>query len=127
MVGEKGSEKPDAIRAYVDGLSKLYEGNNLEAIAQLTEAVGHDSDFALAYTYLGEALSNSGRTEEVRAALGNAAQRGRGLTRADSLFMTAREAMVAGEIERAIEAFELLIELLPNNLGACTNWRRPTR
>ncbi|MEA3409753.1 MAG: tetratricopeptide repeat protein, partial [Candidatus Eisenbacteria bacterium] len=118
MVGEKGSKKPDAIRAYVDGLAKLYEGNNIEAITLLPEAVEHDSDFALAYTYLGEALSNSGRAEEARDALRNAAQRGEGLSRADSLFITAREAMAAGEIDRAIEAFELLVQLLPNNLSA---------
>jgi tetratricopeptide (TPR) repeat protein len=118
MVGEKGSKEPDAIRAYVDGLAKLYEGNNIEAITLLSEAVEHDSDFALAYTYLGEALSNSGRAEEARGALRNATQRGEGLTRADSLFITAREAMAAGEIERAIEAFELLVQLLPNNLSA---------
>ena len=118
MVGEKGSEKPEAIRAYVDGLAKLYEGNNLEAITLLSEAVERDPDFALAYTYLGEALSNSGRVEEARDALSNAAQRGEGLTRADSLFITARQAMVAGEIDRAIEAFELLVQLLPNNLSA---------
>ncbi len=118
MVGEKGSEEPDAIRAYVDGLAKLYEGNNIEAISLLSEAVEHDSGFALAYTYLGEALSNSGRMEEARDALRNATQRGEGLTRADSLFITAREATAAGEIERAIEAFELLVQLLPNNLSA---------
>jgi tetratricopeptide (TPR) repeat protein/predicted Ser/Thr protein kinase len=118
MVGEKGSEKPDAIRAYVDGLAKLYEGNNIEAISLLSEAVEHDSGFALAYTYLGEALSNSGRMKEARGALRNASQRGESLTRADSLFITAREAMAEGEIERAIEAFELLVQLLPNNLSA---------
>jgi len=118
MVGEKGSEKPEAIRAYVDGLAKLYEGNNLEAITLLSEAVERDPEFALAYTHLGEALSNSGRMEEARGALKKASQRGEGLTRADSLFITAREAMVGGEIDRAIEAFELLVQLLPNNLSA---------
>ena len=118
MVGEKGSDKPEAIRAYVDGLAKLYEGNNIEAITLLSEAVERDPDFALAYTHLGEALSNSGRMEEARNALKEAAERGTGLTRADSLFITAREAMVAGEIDRAIEAFELLVQLLPNNLSA---------
>jgi serine/threonine protein kinase/tetratricopeptide (TPR) repeat protein len=118
MVGEKGSEKPDAVRAYVDGLAKLYEGNSIEAVSLLNEAVEHDSDFALAYAYLGEALSNSGRMDEARDALRNAAQLGEGLSRADSLFITAREAMSAGEIDRAIEAFELLVQLLPNNLSA---------
>jgi len=118
MVGEKGSERPDAIRAYVDGLAKLYEGNSIEAASLLSEAVEHDPDFALAHAYLGEALSNSGRMEEAREALRNAAQRGEGLSRADSLFITAREAMSTGEIDRAIEAFELLVQLLPNNLSA---------
>jgi len=118
MVGEQGSEKPEAIRAYVDGLAKLYEGNSIEAVSLLTEAVERDEDFALAYAYLGEALSNSGRMEEARDALRNAARRGEGLSRADSLFITAREAMSAGEIDRAIEAFELLVQLLPNNLSA---------
>jgi serine/threonine protein kinase/tetratricopeptide (TPR) repeat protein len=118
MVGEKGSENPDAIRAYVDGLAKLYEGNNLEAIGLLSDAVERDPEFALAYTYLGEALSNSGRAEEARAALKTATERGKGLTRADSLFITAREAMASGDMDRAIEAFELLVQLLPNNLNA---------
>jgi tetratricopeptide (TPR) repeat protein/TolB-like protein len=118
MVGEKGSEDPAAIRAYVDGLAKLYEGNNIEAERLLSEAVASDPDFALAYTYLGEALTNSGRMEEARAALTEASRRGRGLSRADSLFITAREAMASGDIDRAIEAFELLVQLLPNNLSA---------
>ncbi len=118
MVGEKGSENPDAIRAYVDGLARLYEGNNIEAITLLSAAVEHDTGFSLAYTYLGEALANSGRMEEAREALTQATQRGDGLSRADSLFITARDAMVGGDIDRAIEAFELLVQLLPNNLSA---------
>jgi serine/threonine protein kinase/tetratricopeptide (TPR) repeat protein len=118
MVGEKGSEDPAAIRAYVDGLAKLYEGNNIEAERLLSEAVQNDPDFALAYTYLGEALTNAGRMEEARAALRHASQHGKGLSRADSLFITAREAVASGDIDRAIEAFELLVQLLPNNLSA---------
>ena len=118
MVGEKGSKDPDAIKAYVDGLARLYEGNNIDAVSLLSAAVERDPEFALAYTYLGEALSNSGRTEEARAALREAARHGEGISRADSLFITAREAMAVGDIDRAIEAFELLVQLLPNNLGA---------
>ncbi len=118
MVGERGSQNPEAIRAYVDGLSRLHEGNNIEAIPLLQKAIDHDADFALAYTYLGAALANSGRTEEARANLQKALERSRGLSRSDALFVTAREAMMTGEVRRAIEAFELLIQLLPNNLGA---------
>jgi tetratricopeptide (TPR) repeat protein/predicted Ser/Thr protein kinase len=118
MVGERGSGNPDAIRAYVDGLSRLHEGNNLEAIGLLQEATSKDADFVLAYTYLGEALANAGRTEEARESLKKALDRSGSLSRSDSLFVTAREAMMAGEVRRAIEAFELLTQLLPNNLGA---------
>ncbi len=118
MVGERGSQDPEAIHAYVDGLSRLHEGNNLEAIDLLGKAIESDPGFALAYTYLGEALSNSGRMEEARDSLKKALDRAGGLSRSDSLFVTAREAMMAGEVRRAIEAFELLTQLLPNNLGA---------
>lgn len=118
MVGEKGSQNAEAIKAYVDGLSRLHQGNNLEAIDLLSEAVAQDGEFALAYTYLGEALANAGRKEEARDTLKRALDRSEGLQRADRLFVTAREAMAAGEISRAIEAFELLTQLLPNNMGA---------
>ncbi len=118
MVGERGSQDPGAIRAYVDGLSRLHEGNNLEAINLLRDATGKDADFALAYTYLGEALANAGRMDEARESLKKALERSGSLSRSDSLYVTAREAMMAGEVKRAIEAFELLTQLLPNNLGA---------
>ena len=118
MVGVRGSENPVAIRAYIDGLSRLHEGSNLEAIDRFSEAVREDSDFALAYTYLGEALANSGRTQEAREEVHKALDRIGDLSRPDALFVTARDAMMSGEIPRAIEALEQLTELLPNNLGA---------
>lgn len=117
MVGERGSQNPDAIRAYIDGLSRLHEGSNLEAIDAFTEAISEDSDFAMAYTYLGEALANSGRIQEAREKVRKALEIGN-LSRPDALFLTARDAMTSGEIPRAIEALEQLTELLPNNLGA---------
>jgi tetratricopeptide (TPR) repeat protein/tRNA A-37 threonylcarbamoyl transferase component Bud32 len=118
MVGERGSQSPGAIRAYIDGLSRLHEGNNIEAINQFNEAIGEDSGFALAYTYLGEALANSGRIQEAKEKVHTALERIGNLSRPDALFVTARDAMMSGEISRAIESLEQLTELLPNNLGA---------
>jgi tetratricopeptide (TPR) repeat protein/predicted Ser/Thr protein kinase len=118
MVGVRGSDDPEAIRAYIEGLSRLHEGSNLEAIERFGEAVERDQDFALAYTYLGEALENSGRTQEAKQQVHKAVEKIGSLSRPDALFVTAREAMTSGEIPRAIEALEQLTGLLPNNLDA---------
>ncbi|MBM3308101.1 MAG: tetratricopeptide repeat protein [Candidatus Eisenbacteria bacterium] len=118
MVGEKGSRDPESVKAYVDGLSKLYQGNNAEAAALLRDATERDPGFALAFTYLGEALSNLGRDDDAAGALATAVGLSRTLPRADRLFVAARQALAAGEATRAIEAFEELTRLLPNNLGA---------
>jgi serine/threonine protein kinase/tetratricopeptide (TPR) repeat protein len=118
MVGVRGSQNPDAVRAYIEGLSRLHEGSNLEAIDRFTEAIGGDDDFALAYTYLAEALANSGRVQEAREKVHKALEKIGTLSRPDALFVTARDAMTSGEIPRAIEALEQLTELLPNNLDA---------
>ncbi len=118
MVGEEGSKSPEAVRAYVNGLAKLHEGNNLKAVELFTEAVGHDERFAMVYTYLGEALGNLGRDADAADALRKAETLAGDLSRPDRLFVTARRAMAAGDVRRAIEAFEELTRLLPNNLGA---------
>jgi len=118
MVGEGGSGSPEAVKAYVDGLAKLHEGNNIDAVRLLTEAADHDDGFAMVYTYLGEALSNLGRDAEAGEALAKAASLAGKLPRSDRLFITAREAMASGDVRRAIDAFEELTRLLPNNLGA---------
>jgi tetratricopeptide (TPR) repeat protein/TolB-like protein/predicted Ser/Thr protein kinase len=118
MVGETGSRDPESVKAYVDGLAKLYQGNNAEAAGLLARATERDPAFAMAYTYLGAALSNMGRDDDAAAALATAVGLSRSLPRADRLFVTARQALAAGEATRAIEALEQLTALLPNNLGA---------
>jgi serine/threonine protein kinase/tetratricopeptide (TPR) repeat protein len=118
MVGEKGSRDPESIKAYVDGLAKLHQGNNAEAAALLGRATAKDPEFAMAYTYLGAALSNLGHDDDATAALATAVRLSRSLPRTDRLFVAARQALAAGEAGRAIEAFEQLTKLLPNNLGA---------
>jgi tetratricopeptide (TPR) repeat protein/TolB-like protein/predicted Ser/Thr protein kinase len=118
MVGEGGSATPEAVRTYIDGLAKLHEGNNIEAVRLLAEASGYDDDFAMAYTYAAEALSNLGRDAEAGEALAKAVKHADRLSRPDRLFVAAREAMASGEVRKAIGALEDLTRLLPNNLGA---------
>ena len=118
MVGEAGSRSPESVKAYTDGLAKLELGGNLEAVGLLRRATELDPAFALAHTYLGEALSNLGRSEEAMAALATAAGLSAGLPRSDRLFVAARQALAAGDAARAIASFEELTRLLPNNLGA---------
>lgn len=118
MVGESGSRNPEALKSYVDGLSQLHQGGNLEAIALLKQAIAADPEYAMAYTYLGAALSNMGKDDEAEASLRKAVELSTNLERTDRLFISAREAMATGEIRRAIESFEHLTGLLPNDLGA---------
>lgn len=118
MVGETGSRDPESIKAYVDGLAKLYQGNNAEAVDLLRAATVKDPGFAMAYTYLGSALSNLGHDDQAATALATAVGLSRTLPRTDRLFVAARQALAAGEAGRAIESFEQLTKLLPNNLGA---------
>jgi serine/threonine protein kinase/tetratricopeptide (TPR) repeat protein len=118
MVGEKGSRDPEAVKLYVDGLARLYQGDNIEAAALFEKAVAIDTSYAMAYTYLGAALTNLGRDEAAAEQLARAVERSGGLPKTDQLFIAARQALAAGAPARAIEALDQLTKLLPNNLGA---------
>ena len=118
MVGEKGSRDPDAIRAYVDGLTRLYRGDNLAAAELFERATELDPGFAMAHTYLGAALTNLGRDDDAAEKLQRAVELSGDLPRTDRLFVAARQALAAGDPDRAIEALEELTTILPNNLGA---------
>ena len=118
MVGEKGSRNPEAVKAYVDGLARLYQGDNIDAAALFEKAIEIDQGFAMAHTYRGAALTNLGRDEEAAAQLSKAVELSGDLPATDRLFVASRQALASGEPARAIEALDQLTTLLPNNLGA---------
>jgi tetratricopeptide (TPR) repeat protein len=121
-----------ALRRYTRALEAVDQGDSDRAIALLEEAVTMDTAFAMAYRKLGVIMGNRMLSRAVRIdALTRAYQhRERLAEREGYLASAAYHTSVTGEEERAIQAFEALLELDPddswalNNLGVVYDRRR---
>ena len=121
-----------ALRRYTRALEAEDQGDSDRAMALLEEAVALDTAFAMAYRKLGvimgnRMLSRAGRID----ALTRAYQHRERLTEREGyLAAAAYHTSITGEEERAIQAFEALLELDPddswalNNLGVVYDRRR---
>jgi tetratricopeptide (TPR) repeat protein len=112
-----------ALRSYTEALRVSDRGDDDRAIVLLQEAVGHDSSFAMAYRKLGIIYSNRmGNRQPMVDALGKAFEHRDRLTPQERLLTEASYySNVTGEPERAMAAYEGMLESDPRDAWALNN------
>jgi tetratricopeptide (TPR) repeat protein/predicted Ser/Thr protein kinase len=105
----------DALRDYNEGVQFLRQGNNLEAQKRLLAATAADSQFAVAYSRLGEAYSALGYDTEAEQASRRAVELSQTLPLAQRYFIEASLARVTKNNAKAIAAYENLEKGFPDN------------
>ena len=110
------STSVDALRDYNQGLQLLHQGNNLEAKKQFEAATKEDPQFAVAYSRLGEALSDLGYEADAEQSARHAVDLSQSLPLAQRYFIEASLARITKDNQKALAAYENLAKSFPDNL-----------
>jgi serine/threonine protein kinase/tetratricopeptide (TPR) repeat protein len=106
----------EALKAYTDGKRIFDRDGNTESIPFFKRAVELDPDFAIAYTYLGIAYSNSGQTNAGFESLRKGYDlRNRTSEREGFFISTFYLSMATEELEKANQQLRLWIEEYPRD------------
>lgn len=109
------SKSPEALRAYMQGLTLRREGKDLDAVKMFQSAVDQDPDFALAYAGLAETNSALGYDSQAEQASRKAVDLSSQLPVTERYLIEANHARVMKDIKKAIEAYEKLAASLPGD------------
>ena len=107
---------PEVAKLYADGLSKLRAFDAIAARPLLETAVARDSQFPLAHSALGTALSALGYDAKARDEAKKAFDLSASLNREEQLVIEGRYRGVANQWNRAQEVYRTLFGLFPDNL-----------
>jgi tetratricopeptide (TPR) repeat protein len=111
-----------ALKAFVLGVEKYLGGHETEAVTEYKLAIGLDPQFALAYLLLGTSYSNAGELSAARDCFRKAFELRERTTERERLNITATYyAYVTGEIERAIETYQLWSTVYPRDITPLNN------
>lgn len=110
------STSVEALKDYNQGLQLLRGGSNLEALKQFQAAVKEDSQFALAYSKLGETYSALGHGDDAEQSARRAVELSANLPVSEKYFIEASHARIVKDTKKAIEAYENLEKSSPDNL-----------
>jgi tetratricopeptide (TPR) repeat protein len=113
----------DALRLYTQALEADDQGDELRAIGLLEEAVSRDSAFAMAWRKLGTIMNNLGISgaEAAKAQTKAFEHRDRLTARERYLTEGTYYMVIAQDLDRAILAYENLLELDPGDAWALNN------
>ncbi len=107
-----------ALKAYDEGMQLARTGDYNKAVTKFEEATTDDSNFALAYSKLAETYSRLGFDDKAERASRRALALADNLSAADRYRIQASNARVTNDIPKAIEAYENLTKVNPNDLDA---------
>jgi tetratricopeptide (TPR) repeat protein len=113
----------EALRSYSQSVRAAEQGDNERAIALLEEAVAFDTAFAMAWRKLGVVLGNINRdrARQVEALTHAYTHRERLTDRERYLTVGSYHMSVTREQERAIAAYQSLLDIYPNDTWALNN------
>ena len=109
------SKSLQALRDYNEGLQLLRQGKSLEAQKQFQAATKEDPDFALAYAKLGQTLAILGYDDEAEQASRKAVDLSDKLPPQEKNRILASYAQVKKDYAKAIESYEKLAKVLPED------------
>ena len=109
------SKSLQALRSYNEGLQLSRQGKNLEAQKRFQAATKEDPEFALAYAKLGQTLANLGYDNEAEQASRKAVDLSDKLPPQEKNRILAGYAQVRMDYPKAIESYEKLAKVLPED------------
>ena len=109
------SKSVDALRDYTQGLKLSRQGNRLGAEQQFLAAVKEDPSFALAYAKLAQTYASLGYDKEAEQNARKALDLSSDLPSAEKYWIQATNARITSNYPKAIEAYENLSKLFPND------------
>src|SRR5712692_1360783 len=109
------SNSVQALRAYNEGLELARTGNNLGAAKHFEAATQQDPEFALAYSRLALTYSNLGYDDKAEQMSRKAMELSEKLSEAERYLIQADHARILNDTPKAIEAYENLIKVSPDD------------
>ena len=109
------SKSVAALKDYSQGLSLLRQGNPLDAVKQFQAATTADPNFALGFSMLGRAYFQLGHDQQAQQYSSQAVDLSSGLPDAEKYLIDASNAQIGRNYDRAIQAYDRLTSLLPND------------
>jgi tetratricopeptide (TPR) repeat protein len=112
---QPSSKSAEALRDYTQAVQFLREGRNLDAVKLLGTSVQEDPNFALAYARLAEANSSLGYDDDAEKFSRKSLDLSQSLSQGERYFIEAIRAHVVKDDKKALESYENLAKILPNN------------
>ncbi len=112
---QPSSKSVAALREYNQALELLREGKNLEAEKDFAAATKADPQFALAFSKLAETYANLGYGSEAEQSARRALDLSGSLPPSEKYVITATHARITKNYPKAIEAYENLAKVSPDN------------
>jgi tetratricopeptide (TPR) repeat protein/predicted Ser/Thr protein kinase len=112
---QPSSKSAPALRDFSQGVQRLREGKNLDAVQMLQSAVQEDPQFALAYSRLAEADSDLGYDTQAEQYSRKAIELSQQLPLAEKYLIEANHAHILKDNKKAIAAYENLAKTFPDN------------
>ena len=105
-----------ALRNYNEGLQFRRQGKNLDAAKSFEAASREDPEFALAYSKLGQTYADLGYDDRAEQFSRKAVQLSEKLPEQERYLIRANHARIANDTATAIESYENLAKVLPEDL-----------
>ena len=109
------SESIQALRLYNEGLQLARQGSHLEALKRFEASTSEDPNFALAYSELAQTYAELGYSEEAQRFSRRSVELSQKLPPQERYLVLAVQARILQDHEKAIESYQNLIEVLPDD------------
>ena len=109
------SNSLQAVRLYREGGQLLGQGKQVEASKRFEAAVADDREFALAHAMLGQTYAGLGHDLEAEESLSTAMELGAELPEQEKYLISAIQAKVHKDYDKAIQSYENLAKAAPGN------------
>jgi tetratricopeptide (TPR) repeat protein/predicted Ser/Thr protein kinase len=109
------SSSIEALRDFARGEQLQRLGKNLDATEAFKSSIGHDPDFALAYSKLSETLAEAHQDDQAQSASLKAVELSATLPKQEKYLIAATHADILKQYPKAIESYEALAKASPGN------------
>jgi serine/threonine protein kinase/uncharacterized protein HemY len=113
---QPSSSSLPALRSYNEGIELERLGNHLEAAKRFEASLQADSNFALAYSRLGQTYSSLRNDDKAQEYSRKAVELGEKLPPPERYLIQANFAQVSNDYRKAIESYENLEKVSPNDV-----------